>query len=439
MYVFSISLFCSIPYLTFAVADPGLSRRGTPTHEFGTKTYYYWPQRSCGQVIFLHLSVILFTGGRVSASVHAGIAPPRADTLLRSRHAPPEQPHHPWADTPKQTPPTPWADTPQSRHTLGADTPWEQTPPRAETPGADTPLRADTLLEQTTPRNRHPPGADTPQEQTPPWEADSGIRSMSGRYASYWNAFLFGKIFAKNCMKIKEIGTRVGARVFSVPPPSRRSVNDLLYWFRFTCYYRPQMKLWVGNVFRGVRLSMGGLCRRVSVRVSLSKGVSVQGVSVQGVSVWGVSVQGVFISRFLSRGSLSRGLCPGDFCPGGFCPGGSLFMGLCPWVSLFRGLCPGGFCPGGSLSRWVSVQGSLSMGVSVHGGSLSRGLCPGSFWLRGLCSGGSLSRWVAVQGSLFRGVSVWGMGSLSRGSLSRGLCPGGSLFRKGVSVNGVSV
>ena len=64
-------------------------------------------------------------------------------------------------------------------------TPWEQTPPRADTPlsGADTPLPgADT----------HTPGADTPQEQTPnsPREADSGIRSMSGRYASYWNAFV---------------------------------------------------------------------------------------------------------------------------------------------------------------------------------------------------------------------------------------------------------
>ena len=37
----------------------------------------------------------------------------------------------------------------------------------------------------------HPPRADpSPREQNPR-EADSGIRSMSGRYASYWNAFLF--------------------------------------------------------------------------------------------------------------------------------------------------------------------------------------------------------------------------------------------------------
>ena len=36
-----------------------------------------------------------------------------------------------------------------------------------------------------------PPGPDTPpREETPP-RADSSIRSASGRYASFWNAFLF--------------------------------------------------------------------------------------------------------------------------------------------------------------------------------------------------------------------------------------------------------
>ena len=51
------------------------------------------------KVIFLHLSVILFTGGGVSASVHAGIPPPRADTPLAA--------DTPRADThtPEQTPP----------------------------------------------------------------------------------------------------------------------------------------------------------------------------------------------------------------------------------------------------------------------------------------------------------------------------------------------
>ena len=80
-------------------------------------------------------------GGRVSASVHAGIPP-------RSRHQ-----YHPRG-----------ADTPQSRH------PPEQTPPRADTP----------------------PEADTPRE------ADCSRRSTSGRYASYWNAFLFCYIFMVN-------------------------------------------------------------------------------------------------------------------------------------------------------------------------------------------------------------------------------------------------
>ena len=54
---------------------------------------------------------------------------------------------------------------PPSRHP-----PPEQTPPQEQTPRADT-----------------PPGSRPP----PPRETDSSIRSTSGRYASYWNAFLF--------------------------------------------------------------------------------------------------------------------------------------------------------------------------------------------------------------------------------------------------------
>ena len=66
------------------------------------------------------------------------------------------------------------------------------TPPGADLPPEQTPW-------EQTPRQQTPPGADTPQEQTPPWEqtppreADSSIRSTSGRYASYWNAFLYLK------------------------------------------------------------------------------------------------------------------------------------------------------------------------------------------------------------------------------------------------------
>ena len=51
----------------------------------------------------------------------------------------------------------------------------------------------------------HPPRT----RHTPPPEADSGIRSTSGRYASYWNAFLLqGKIrkyLSYQCVHFKEI------------------------------------------------------------------------------------------------------------------------------------------------------------------------------------------------------------------------------------------
>ena len=58
----------------------------------------------------------------------------------------------------------------------------------ADTPGADTPW-SRYPLEQT------PPGADIPQSRHPPEPpgADSSIRSTSGQYTSYWNAFLFQK------------------------------------------------------------------------------------------------------------------------------------------------------------------------------------------------------------------------------------------------------
>ena len=38
---------------------------------------------------------------------------------------------------------------------------------------------------------RYPPLEQTPRTKYTPPEADSGIRSMCGRYASYWNTFLF--------------------------------------------------------------------------------------------------------------------------------------------------------------------------------------------------------------------------------------------------------
>ena len=64
-------------------------------------------------------------------------------------------------------------------------------PPREQTPpGSRPPLGADPPRSRP-PRSIHPREQTPPGADTPPLEADSGIRSMSGRYASYWNAFLF--------------------------------------------------------------------------------------------------------------------------------------------------------------------------------------------------------------------------------------------------------
>ena len=77
---------------------------------------------------------------------------------------------------------TPQVQTPQTR-------PPRTRPPRADPTGEQTPLgsrppRSRHPTGEQTPRSRHPLGADTPSG------ADSSIQSMSGRYTSYWNAFL---------------------------------------------------------------------------------------------------------------------------------------------------------------------------------------------------------------------------------------------------------
>ena len=111
--------------------------------------YFYRPQRSCGKVMFLHVSVILSTGG--------GRQTPLADRqtpLLAGRH--------------------PLADTPPGRHSPGRHSPGRQT------------------------HSWHPPGrqthrwqADAPWADTPGQTPPSRDSHCSGRYASYWNAFLF--------------------------------------------------------------------------------------------------------------------------------------------------------------------------------------------------------------------------------------------------------
>ena len=93
----------------------------------------YRPQRSCGKVMFLHLSVSHSVHEGVSASVHAGIHPPGRYT--RSRYTPlvhPRQVHPPARDTPWQKHSLADTHTPLAgTHTplAGTHTPSAGTPP----------------------------------------------------------------------------------------------------------------------------------------------------------------------------------------------------------------------------------------------------------------------------------------------------------------------
>ena len=96
------------------------------------------------KVIFLHVSVILSTGGGLRQG-----EPPLAG-------------RPPWAGRP----PSPAGRTPPAER-----------PPRQRPPRQGDPLAGRPPLPRRTPRQGDPPG----------------IRSMSGRYASYWNPFLLSK------------------------------------------------------------------------------------------------------------------------------------------------------------------------------------------------------------------------------------------------------
>ena len=69
--------------------------------------HHYRPQRSWAKVIFLHLFVILFTGGG-SASMHAGIPPPQIRHPPFRHHPPGPGRPPPRPDRPPGTGQTPW-------------------------------------------------------------------------------------------------------------------------------------------------------------------------------------------------------------------------------------------------------------------------------------------------------------------------------------------
>ena len=172
----------------YTVAHPRFPRRGAPTLGLGQKNIITARKRSLGQGNIF--APVCHSVHRGSASVHAVIPPPPPPTRHTpwTRHTPPDQASSRPGTPPDQAPPpgpgTPGPGTPQTRHS--------PTPP----PG-----------QACTPLTRHPPRCRACLE----------IRSTRGRYASYWNAILFGKNFAENCMKMKEIGPRGEQCVPSAP------------------------------------------------------------------------------------------------------------------------------------------------------------------------------------------------------------------------------
>ena len=141
----------------------------------------YRPQTKFAKVMFLHLSV--------SHSVHKGGGFTSRYTPLH-RYTPLGR-YIPQVGTPRQV-------HPPGRYTLPAGTPprqvhplWAGTPPRQVHPQAGTLHSRYTLLGRYIPLGRYTRQASTP----PPPAMHVGIRSTSGWYASYWNAFLFLCVF----------------------------------------------------------------------------------------------------------------------------------------------------------------------------------------------------------------------------------------------------
>ena len=116
---------------------------------------------------------------RVCDSVNRGGG--MSEAAPRSRHPPGSRPPYPPGPDPPGTRP-PGADTPP-----GPDPPGTRPSGSRHPPGTRHHPRLGT---------RHPPRADPPK-------ADSSIQSTSGRYASYWNAFLSSLMisFVFSCFK----------------------------------------------------------------------------------------------------------------------------------------------------------------------------------------------------------------------------------------------
>ena len=159
-----------------------------------TSWYFYRPQRSWAKVMFLQACVCP-QGGR-GVCLSACWDTPRPDTLQPGTpldQAPPQTRHKPIPRTRHHPPPGPGTPSPRT-----SAPPGQGTPPGPGPPGADTP----------------PPGPGTP----PPREADCSIRLTSGRYASYWNAFLLLRHFLFAGSYSTVTGTLIGGSCSATSP-----------------------------------------------------------------------------------------------------------------------------------------------------------------------------------------------------------------------------
>ena len=154
-------------------ADDQSSR---PTSHFCS----YRPQRSCGQgYVFTRVCDSVNRGEGVSGE------PPQPGRPPWDQGEPPRDQADP--PGPRRTPPEPRRTPPGPGRP--PNPPWDQGEPPPRGP------------RRTPPRPRRPPQnqADPP----PPREEHCSIPSMSGRYASYWNAFLLNIYFLKNILNIE--------------------------------------------------------------------------------------------------------------------------------------------------------------------------------------------------------------------------------------------
>ena len=144
---------------------------------------FYRPQRSWAKVIFTGRNEVVAKVMFLQVSVC-----PQGGCLhqcMLGCHTPQmENPPPPDGEpSPDGEPPLDGEAPPDGEPPKDGEPPWMENPP----PWMENP-----------PGWRTPPDGDPPKMQNPPrWrtprEADSSIWSMSGRYASYWNAFLFHK------------------------------------------------------------------------------------------------------------------------------------------------------------------------------------------------------------------------------------------------------